>query len=470
MTYTNPVISIQGVDHGDPAVLKYNGIYYLYHTGGFEVPVYRSNNLVDWEKCGVALRASEDPNHWAQIDLWAPEVIYENGTFYMYVTGAMKNDKGTANDDIRRIGVATSQSPTGPFELSPTPLTSEWSIDAHPFKDEDGTFYMFYNVRNEYTIGPGGYTGCGNVVDRMIGLTTLSGSPAMVVKPEHLWEGNKEKTWFWNEGPFVIKKDGVYYQMYSAGYFADNTYGVYYATSTVPMGSEGMNDRSWTKWQGGKAILQTNEHCLGPGHHVVVKGPNGVDDYAVYHGYEKGEQVRERRVRVGRLEWHGDQIWIEPPSGDKIPKPAAPSFDARFIDSLEEINQGMSDHRFESYVFETNLQFGPDKQGIVGGDAYYVNDGNRVNWRIDPGKGSFFIKMIMNGQEDHCERISLPHDIHYTAYHHVRIIKQDHKIQFYLDRLLLSTLNILEENGSGRVRLFADQTPPSFTGTILQAL
>jgi GH43 family beta-xylosidase len=482
MGYKNPVISIAGVDHGDPAVLKFNGMYYLYHTGGTEVPVYRSTDLVNWEKCGAALQASEDPDHWAQIDLWAPEVIFENGTFYMYVTGAKKKEDGTANDDIRRIGVATSQSPTGPFTLSPRPLTSEWSIDAHPFKDEDGTFYMFYNVRNEYTRGPGGYIGCGNVVDRMIDLTTLSGNPTMVVKPEFLWEGNKEKTWFWNEGPFVLKKDGVYYQMYSAGHFADDTYGVYYATSTVPMGTGGMEDRSWAKWRGGKAILETNEHCLGPGHHVVVKGPNGIEDYAVYHGYEKGEKTRERRVRVGRLEWRGDKLWIEPPSGDELSIPAGPTYDGRFIDSVKDLNKGLSQHKLEAYLFETNIRL-DESGGWAGGEAFAQGASNKVEWRLCAEDRSFRVKQTVEGEVRSEVRVPIREGFNVTVYHHLKIIKNVDHITFYLDGLFIYALvSELEKGATGKgffCQEFANQLGTTrldqegasrYKGTILENL
>jgi GH43 family beta-xylosidase len=478
MTYKNPVISVRGVDHGDPAVLKYNGVYYLYHTGGFEVPVYRSMNLVDWEECGVALRASEDRNHWAQIDLWAPEVIYENGTFYMYVTGAVKTEDGRANDHIRRIGVATSDSPLGPFILFPTPLTSEWSIDAHPFKDEDGTYYLFYNVRNEYTLGPGGYIGCGNVVDRMVSLTELSGNPTMVVKPEFLWEGNKDKTWFWNEGPFVVKRKGVYYQMYSAGHFADETYGVYYAASSVPMGNNGMNDQSWTKWQGGKAILQTNEYCLGPGHHVVVKGPNGMDDYVVYHGYEKGEHVRERRVRVGRMEWREDKIWIEPPSGDEIPVPKRPTFDGRGIHTIVELNDRLAHHSYESFLFETNFKRGDRDQDSFGLELSLKEGVDRVKWLVDLTNKSMTVLLEVKGETSSIHESVLPEEFNYLAYHPIKVTKKGSEVIFYLDQVPILTTNLVDLNPEnkkgiglkGTVRLTGGEAKYDLQGTLLQEI
>ncbi|GAF66041.1 putative glycoside hydrolase [Bacillus sp. TS-2] len=455
MGYKNPVISMKGTDHGDPAVLKFNGFYYLYHTASKEIPVYRSTNLIHWEKVGVALQASTDPKHWAQIGLWAPEVIYENGTFYMYVTAALMNQDGTENDEVRRIGVAKSDSPTGPFQLNPEPLTNEWSIDAHPFKDDDGSYYMFYNVRNEYTRGPNGVIGTGNVVDRMKDLETLTGNPTMVVKPERLEEGNKDGSFYWNEGPFVLKHKGLYYQMYSAGFFGDETYGVYYATSEVPMGHDGMNDKSWVKWQNGTPILQTNEACLGPGHHVIVKGPNGIDDYMVYHGYEPEEKLGERRVRVGRLQWKDGHIDLEPPTKDTIPMPTMPDFDGRFIDSTVELNQQLNQFRLKSYFFESNLKKGS-------GHAFFIDEQNYVFWTLSQNR--LEIILVENGQEKVKQVRSLSIDS--NAFHLIQIEKKKEKLNVWLDRVLYSELLLEFPKKVGTVTIDAE----ILEGTILTQL
>ncbi|MDQ0257245.1 GH43 family beta-xylosidase [Evansella vedderi] len=450
MSYRNPVIAIQGLDHGDPAVCKYNGKYYLYHTGPREIRVYESKNLVDWEQQGIALHASDDPDHWAQIGLWAPEIIHENGTFYMYVTAALMNEDGSENDAVRRIGVATSDNPLGPFKLAAEPLTDEWSIDAHPFKDEDGTYYLFYNVRNEYTRGPNGVIGTGNVVDRMVDLTTLSGNPTMVVKPEHLWEGNKEHSFFWNEGPFVLKRNGKYFQMYSAGFFGDDTYGVYYATSDTPMGTEGMNDTSWKKWRGGEAILKTNEACLGPGHHVVVKGPNGIDDYIVYHGYEPGEDVPERRVRVGRFQWDGDHIWLEPPSLEEIPVPLKPEFDGRFLPLLEQVNEGLSKCHLSDYHFETNLRPGKNS---VSGFAFFVDENNYVKWEMDPSAKTLKVSVHEKAQQVSSFSAELSTDFNPEAYHLFQVVKEGASLKIYVDRVQQLDLTTNFGNQPGMVQI-----------------
>ncbi|RNA67652.1 glycoside hydrolase family 43 protein [Alteribacter keqinensis] len=461
MDYNNPVIAKKGTDHGDPAVLKFKGVYYLYHTGPRKVPVYRSFNLVDWEEAGVALWASDDRNHWAQIDLWAPEVLCSNGIFYMYVTGATRSGDGTADDENRRIGVAKSASPTGPFILADEPLTREWSIDAHPFQDDDGTFYMYYNVRNDLTRGPGGIIGTGNVVDRMKDLETLDGKPAMVVRPEHAWEGNKEGTFFWNEGPFVLKHLGRYYQMYSAGYFGDDSYGMYYATSDEPMGEQGMKDTSWKKWQGGKAILKSNEFCEGPGHHVVTKGPDGVNDYYIYHGYSPDEGVQERRVRVGLFEWQDDHIWLEPPSDNRLPFPATPSVDARFMSSLKDINRLLSEKKTDDFYFETTATF-LDKCAKMG-----VSLSDNIRWTIY-SEGHRLVAAVENPSQTQCS--DLPQHVDFTFPQRISLLKKGGRYTFSINGLEVLTVETGEKYKGEKVLMEYDEGQVRAEGTILTTL
>lgn len=438
MLYQNPVINIEGMDHGDPAVLKYNGTYYLYHTGHKEIPVYQSTNLIDWEACGIALKASEEDVHWAQIQLWAPEVIYENGTFYMYVTGAVKDDQGHAIDAIRRIGVAKSTSPLGPFTLSPTPLTNEWSIDAHPFKDDDGQYYMFYNVRNEFTTGPNNVIGTGNVVDRMVDLETLSQMSSLVVRPEHSWEGNKDHSFFWNEGPFVVKREGTYYQMYSAGFFGDDTYSVSYATSDFPLGKEqGMTTKGWKKWNEGKAILHSNEACLGPGHHVVVKGPNGLDDYIVYHGYEREAKIGRRKVRVGRTFFQNQHIEIEPPTKESLPYPGLPTFDGRQITNIETINDHLRQHQYKNYLFETNVRFSGGKEDAHHFTVQVNSEEEMLECIIDRKKRVVSIHKHVNAKKCAEEVRVLNSSFRFEVYHSLKVMCENNLISVYLDGVRL---------------------------------
>ena len=321
-TFTNPVIDEDGTDHGDPFALRHLDWYYLFHTtddGDAGISVHRSRDLVTWEPRGFALEAG-GPDHWAQTDLWAPEVMYWRGWFFMYVTGTRFGPDGEGDRTLRRIGLARSRTPEGPYELDPEPLLAgSWGIDGHPFQDEDGSLWLFYNVRSEgerYLDRPGS----GNVVDRLLDPGRLAGRPQPVAFPSEPWEGDREQSAFWNEGAWVLKRRGRYYHLYSGGTYRDETYGIGLTAADRPHGP-------WQK-EPGNPIFRSGERITGPGHHSVILARDGVTYYAVYHGYHDAKAGRQ--VHLDELRWCGDRPLIgtggRPTEGEQ-PVPPGPVHD-----------------------------------------------------------------------------------------------------------------------------------------------
>jgi hypothetical protein len=74
---------------------------------------------------------------WAKKQLWAPDAAYKNKTYYFYFPAKDK-------DGIFRIGVATGNSPAGPFVAEPEPIPGSFSIDPCVFIDDDGIAYMYF--------------------------------------------------------------------------------------------------------------------------------------------------------------------------------------------------------------------------------------------------------------------------------------------------------------------------------------
>ena len=113
----NPIIKYKFT--ADPAALVYNGKVYLY-TGHDETPVnkngyemhewlcFSSPDMVTWTEHSVPLKVKDFT--WAKDDAWAAQVIERNGKFYWYVAISHATINGKA------IGVAVSDSPTGPFK------------------------------------------------------------------------------------------------------------------------------------------------------------------------------------------------------------------------------------------------------------------------------------------------------------------------------------------------------------------
>jgi hypothetical protein len=84
---------------------------------------------------GIAIDIKDIP--WVGRQLWAPDAAYKNGQYYLYFPAKDKQD-------IFRIGVATSNSPTGPFKAQPEPIRGSYSIDPAVFTDTNGDSYMYF--------------------------------------------------------------------------------------------------------------------------------------------------------------------------------------------------------------------------------------------------------------------------------------------------------------------------------------
>jgi hypothetical protein len=154
-------------------VLKHNGEYYAYGTlPELTIPVLHSRDLVSWRPLGDALALHDG----AFAALWAPEVAYDNGTFYMYYSAGGEEGEG------HQLRVATATRPSGPFEDSGVVLTPDdpFTIDAHPFRDDDGQWYLYY-CRDFLDSEGGERVGTGIVVDGLIGMTRLAGERRTVV-------------------------------------------------------------------------------------------------------------------------------------------------------------------------------------------------------------------------------------------------------------------------------------------------
>ena len=322
-TYTNPVYDGY---LGDPFVLKHNGEYYAYGTvplGELAVPVLHSRDLVNWRPLGKALTLRGDTFE----ALWAPEVAYDSGTFYMYYSAGGQEGEG------HQLRVALASHPAGPFEDSGAVLTPDdpFTIDAHPFRDEDGRWYLYY-CRDFLDPDAEGRVGTGIVVDRLVGMTRLAGERRTVVRPHadwQLYERQREwygRVWDWYtaEGASVRKHEGRYYCLYSGGAWREPNYGVSYVVADHPTGPFAAEAGAE-----GPTILRTRPgRVVGPGHASVVLAPDNAREYLVYHAWDQGHTSRQ--MRIDPLSWSGRRPSSAGPTLDPQPAPPSPLFGDNF--------------------------------------------------------------------------------------------------------------------------------------------
>ena len=180
-----------------------------------------------------------------------------------------------SNNELGGIGVAVADNPAGPFkDALGKPLIDKFVNGAQPidqfvYKDDDGQYYMYY----------GGWGHCNMVKLAPDLLSIVPFEDGTLYK-----EVNPEK---YVEGPFMLKRNGKYYFMWSEGGWTGPDYCVAYAIADSPFGP----------FKREAKILQRDPNIgTGAGHHSVVKGPGEDEWYIIYHRHPLGETDGNARV------------------------------------------------------------------------------------------------------------------------------------------------------------------------------
>lgn len=284
----------------DPFVFRHDNAYYAIGTGPgsdrFEFPMLRSTDLFDWEPIGFGLQRPEVEGNC----FWAPEIALFEGRFYLYYSVG-RGDKG------HQLRVAVSSHPYGPYEDIGHPLTepnsTPFAIDASPFQDIDGRWYLFYS--RDFLDGDAeSRSGTALVVAPLEGMTHLSDDYSVVMRARHDWqryEANRSiyggvYDWHTLEGPFTVHHKGRYYCFYSGGNWQNDTYGVDWVVASHPLGPYEDSNAG----EGPRVLLTVPGRVIGPGHNSVFMCPDGAA-YLAYHAWDPS--MTARRMCLDLLRW-----------------------------------------------------------------------------------------------------------------------------------------------------------------------
>ena len=218
----------------DPAPLVHNGTMYVY-TGHDEDGadffwmqewrVYSTQDMVNWQDHGSPLAL--ESFSWADDRAWAGQTIERDGKFYWYICAHSKLSGGMA------IGVAVSDSPTGPFKDAigkPLFENGSWDhIDPTVMIDDDGQAWLmwgnpqvYYLKLNRDMISYEGELGKLPMTEEAFG------GPMMKER-----EKGKVYKDSYVEGPWLTKRNGVYQLLYAAGGVPEH---ISYSTAPSPLG------------------------------------------------------------------------------------------------------------------------------------------------------------------------------------------------------------------------------------------
>jgi GH43 family beta-xylosidase len=426
---------------GDPFILKFNGVYYLYTSTVDDKPgvkVWSSEDLVHWEYRGLC--ATEPVTKGA----YAPEVVYWNGDFYMY-TALLRDEPGTTQRGHR---VLKSSSPTGPFTAQTGNKVN--GIDGDVFIDDDGQWY-FYS------------TGNGNIDVRLMSDPYTFG--------EKLNTGAVMNGW--TEGPTVIKRNGKYYMTYTGNHVWSDAYRVDYASSSSPVtGYVPATSQN-------PILLDAEGDHVGLGHNSIVRGPDLDSDYMVYHSHAKPG----RNLNLDRIVWNGDKMLVLGPTTSEQPDPSMPEFSDRFQrnglgddwkvvgggnwgiqdgstlyqdamggpeQSRMLLSQRATDDNFTAEFNLKQVEQGTSANPLMGAVFSSKNEKNYGVAVLNRNQNRLETVFRVDGKDTERVTTPLPVGYDYTKWHQIRVEKEGSDYRIYVDGMLKQSRSV-ERLGKGKI-------------------
>ncbi|MGN0068977.1 MAG: family 43 glycosylhydrolase [Prevotella sp.] len=363
-TYANPIID-RSVP--DPTVLRdASGYYYLYGTEDIRnMPIYRSKNLTSWTYMGTVFNETTRPTMVPDGGLWAPDINYIDGQYVIYFAKSTWGGEWDCG-----IGVATALRPYGPFKNATKLFLSneigvQNSID--PFYiEEDGHKYLFW----------GSFRGIYGIELADDGLSVKEGAEKVQVAGTAI------------EAVYIIKHDGYFYLMGSAGSCcegANSTYHVIMARSKNLFGP-------YVDKTGGKALdnqlsnlLYGNGDIAGPGHNAEFVTDDAGQYWMIYHGYERAKADEGRKVFMDRVMWDKDG-WPYIENATSSTEAAIPVIGTSGIDELEATSPDGEQLGMSILPRVAKTQF-----------TIALKDGGTFKWRIVTPHGKTVKKGTANG-------------------------------------------------------------------------
>ncbi|WP_165022565.1 family 43 glycosylhydrolase [Dysgonomonas sp. ZJ279] len=367
-TYRNPVIS---GDFPDPTVIRVGNDYYAAGTTSDfapSYPLYHSKDLVNWDRIGSVFT---DPPAWIKGDCWAPELFYNDGTFYVYYTARRKSD------NITCIGVATTKDITKGF--TDHGIIVDWgkeAIDAYINKDDDGKLYITWKAYG--------------LDDRPIELLgselsadglSLVGEPFSISLPSKGWIERGD------EGQCIVKHNGYYYMLYSIGGCCDFRcdYRVHVARSKSLKGD-------WEQYEP-NPILEGGNLWNCSGHGTLVQTPDGRYFY-LYHAYQTYDfDFVGRQGLLDEMLWDETTGWPYFKNGNTPTAQAPVPFEGTVQKRQYQFHDNFTTAANDQYwLWDMNL---PKPEIIKGNDkmTMRVTENNNMVFRgINPKTGNYVMQ------------------------------------------------------------------------------
>lgn len=388
-----PPISAGADDYGigDPFVMRWNGVYYMYPSTSEErVRVYTSRDLVNWTYEGYCTQGRDV--YFA----YAPEVVYWRGSFYM-----ITSPRGAGHYILK------SDSPLGPFEL----ITDNFghSIDGAFFKLDDGSLMMLHP-------------------DNWVIKTAMLDEETML--PARLSSTTGATLKHWTEGPGLFRRGDWYYLTFTGNHVCSTGYQVSFASRKG--GAKG----NYTQREDATLLINSvfGDDFKGLGHSSNVVGPDLDSMYIAYHSLVSLAGPA-RLYNLDRLFTNGGLLYTSGPSNSPMPVPEMPDV---YGDAAAELNSFTeTDAGYFARIPETPL-FTQEWNFTLNGGAATVligqKDGKPVTVTVDQTS----ITLLVDGGKEASE--TLPEIGPADCLHTLRVENTPDVLYLYIDDMRVLTM------------------------------
>ncbi len=291
--FTNPIIN-----GSDPWIMKKDGFYYYSHTLGNRVALWKTTAVSKLGLITSTLVYKAAPGKPNAENVWAPELHFLEGKWYIYYTA------GTGTDDSQRTWVLENS--------NVDPLSDTWIDKGRIFSTDadfwaiDGTVLEHNGIKYFLWSGrPNPAVQNQNIyIAKMVNPWTLQGPALMLTKPELPWEIIGGPV---NEAPQILKNSsGGIFLIYSAsGCWTDD-----YALGMLSLkeGGNPLVSSDWIKKSFPVFLKNTGNNAFGPGHNAFFKSNDGIEDWIIYHANNNSGQgcAENRNIRMQKFVWNTD--------------------------------------------------------------------------------------------------------------------------------------------------------------------
>lgn len=294
-TFTNPLVT-----GADPWVAQKDSFYYYLHTLGNRIAIWKTKSMTKLSSASVTTVFSPRAGAQNASNVWAPELHFLDGKWYIYYTA------GSGPDAAQRTWVlenSNADPTTGTWIDKGRIFSSDadfWAIDGS-ILEHNGNRYFIWSGRPDLS-----FQNQNIYIAKMANPWTLETPTVMLTRPELSWELNGGPV---NEGPQMLKnKNGKLFIVYSAsGCWTDD-----YALGMLTLKDAGnpLVAADWIKNQQPVFSKSIANKAFGPGHNSFFISPDGKENWIIYHANSNsGDGCSEKRnVRMQSFTWSADGL------------------------------------------------------------------------------------------------------------------------------------------------------------------